>query len=163
MSYPVDFLAKTLAGKGFQVQRRLTISGSSTLYLVLDLSQTTDKCIFGMPIVAGSTSGYAHLDTYSCDSYTAGTEYEVNALNPCRGTNEAPMYEATGISGQYHLREYAIGTESTNQNSGGGFVTNDETKILDSSKPLVFKFENQEDSEIEVSFGYVWYECPKQS
>ena len=158
--YPLDFLAKTLSGNGYQIQKRFAIPSGGTRYFVLDLGVVSEgTCVFGFPITAGITAGHAHLDTYSCTSYTQGTALEVLPLNPKTGSNnEGIFYEATSPVGQTSLREYAIGTESTRQNAGGGFVTNDNIKILNNA-PLVFEFINQDTEEIEVSFGYVWFEC----
>lgn len=158
--YPLDFLAKTLSGNGFQFQRRFEIAANATIYVVLDLSNLPENaCVFGLPIETGLTSGHAHLDTYSADSVTLVEEWEVIPLNPKTGsTNGSTVGLCTAPIGKEHLRQYSVGTESTRQNAGGGFTTNDSIKILDNKK-IIFEYSNQEDAEVSVSLGYTWYEC----
>ena len=158
--YPLDFLAKTLSGNGFQFQRRFTVAANATKYIVLDLSDLpANACVFGLPIETSLTSGHAHLDTYAAESCTMEEEWEVLPLNPKIGsTNNSIVGVCTSPVGKTSLREYSIGTESTRQNSGGGFTTNDTIKVLENKK-IIFEYTNQENDEVSVALGYTWYEC----
>lgn len=155
----LDFLYLTRIGSGFQLQKRIELDANETKYFVLTLnSLDEEKTPYGMPIQAGTTNGLVYLDTYSADTYTAGTLLETINLNEILDyTSYASFYEGGTIEGQSYLREYTIGSESTNQTAGGGFITNDQPKIL-VRRPLVFEFTNQESSANVVTFGYVWYE-----
>lgn len=162
--FPVDPNRILLDGVKFHTQVRIELASEETKYLVLSLDDAVvdgvAKCIYGSPIQAGSTAGLVYLDTYSTESYSGGTELVINNLNH-RSTNVnlAKFYEDAVPSGTIdHLREYTIGSDSTRQSSGGGFVTEGATKIL-ANQPLVFKFENRETSANVVTFGYAWTEC----
>lgn len=59
-----------------------------------------------------------------------------------------------------NVREYSVGTLSTNQSSGGGTVQHEVPKILNNTRPLYIKLENKENAITIVNFGFVWYELP---
>jgi len=156
--YENDYIVR---GMAFEVQRRISLSSGQTLYLEFDITKAVGKMIFSLPFKAISNGGNVFIDTYEADSSTGGTVLmtpnNLNALSSNVAlttvkTGVTPTGTATG------LREYSTGSKTTNQAAGGGSAGTGFAKILDNSKPLYFKFVNQETDTVTIDFGFVWYE-----
>lgn len=158
--YERDYITR---GMAFEVQRRITLTSQQTLYLEFNIALAVGKIVYSLPIKATTPGGNVFLDTYYATSSTGGSVLMVpNNLNAL-SANVALTTVKTGVtpSGTASgLREYSIGSKATNQAAGGGPIGAGYAKVLGNSKPLYFKFVNQESSTVTVDLGFVWYEIP---
>lgn len=156
-TYADDYVTR---GKGFELQRRITLTSGQTLYLEFNIALAVGKLVYSLPIRASTNIGTVFLDTYLADSSTGGTAMSVNNLNGLSSTVPLTTVK-TGVTPSgtpTKLREYSIGAAKTNQSSGGGTGSAVFPKVLDNTKPLYFKFVNQETVTVTVDLGFVWYE-----
>jgi len=161
-----DYTANyTTKGVGFQVHKRITISGNQTLYVVLDALATAASGMFlySLPIMISPNQGNIFVDTYNVDSYTGGTSLgtpiNINELSSIKALSF--IKSGVTVSGTItNLREYTIGAPLTNQSSGGGVMPIGISKILDNRKPIIAKIMNQENSVLTLDFNFVWFEIP---
>lgn len=157
-SYADDY---TVRGYAFQIQRRIALTSEQTLYWVVDFSAVAaSKAVFSLPIALQSTAGLVYVDTYAATSYTGGSVETI--INPNAGSAIVPQAVVkSGITptGATLVREYAVGSKSTNQSSGGGAVSGQTPKIW-GKVPLVIKMVNQESAENVLTVGFTWYEIP---
>jgi len=157
-SYADDYITR---GKGFQVQKRVTLSGSQTLYIEFNTALASGLMVYSLPMNITPNQGNVFLDTYNVDSTTGGSVYTVPLNLNALSDNQSVVTIKYGIttSGTItNLREYSFGAPLTNQSSGGGTTAGDSPKILDNTKPLILKLMNQETETVVLDVNAVWYE-----
>lgn len=154
--YAQDYMVR---GKAFQFRKRLTIPGSGDLELEFDFTKY-GGIVFSQPIQMRSTGGLVYVDTYQRTSSTGGTAETVINLNETSDNVNATTVKSgvTSTGDKLLIREYTVGTKSTNQASGGGSAGFGVAKILDTSKPRYFYFANQETSDVVLEVEFIWYE-----
>lgn len=158
-SYADDYIVR---GQGFHVKKRVAIGANATLYFEVAFNLAAPKVVFSLPIKMNIVRGYAFIDTFQADSstgyVTSASPLNMNELS----TNSSLVTFKTGTTAPAgtvsHLREYVVGTDSTNQSGGGGTGGADSPKILDISRPRYVKIVNQEDVATILDFESVWYE-----
>ena len=160
--YTANYITK---GNGFQIHKRVTISGNQTLYITLDATATaaSGMYLYSLPVVIAPNQGNIFVDTYNVPSYTGGTVFatpiNLNELSPIASLSVAKIGITT--SGTItNLREYSIGAPLTNQSSGGGAPPIGIAKILDNRKPIIVKIMNQETATVILDFNFAWFEIP---
>lgn len=154
--YAQDYIVR---GRAFQIRKRITIPGEETLYMEFDLTKATGP-IFTLPVLCSTAGGAVFLDTYNADSSTGGTALPVLKLNTSSDNlPKITVKSGVTVSGTpENVREYIIGTLSTNQSSGGGLISDETPKVWANDKPLYFKFMNQETGPVVLNVGFVWFE-----
>jgi hypothetical protein len=156
-TYADDGMVK---GQCFHIRKRLTLTSGQTYYVAFDLTANDDKILFSLPLEMSTAGGCVFVDTYGADSYTGGTSITPIKMN-AMGTQNALAVVKEGVTptgGPYSLREYIVGTLSTNQSSGSGTGLIDTPKILNPAKPIIFKLVNQESSSVILNINFIWYE-----
>lgn len=145
--------------KGHQIQKVLTLAGTTTVYHVLDFTACTGK-VYARPLLIKPNLGILNISAYGADSYTGGTAITFNTLVDDTITSLAVA--KTGVTpgaNEYNKREYIAGTKSTNQSSGSGIAMGDTVaKELSTAKPIVVKIVNPGTESIDYEFGIVWVE-----
>lgn len=155
-----DFAAQ---GKAFQIQRIFTLTNAQTLYLVLDTTALVEsgKRLIILPLTMQTSVGSVFVDTYPITSYTGGSEIKFARINSTIENYAESVFKSgitpTGTPGD-ELRQYIVGTESTNQSSGGGPSQADIPKRFPAGSIITTKLVNQESSTVTLSFGIVIYE-----
>ena len=160
--YQGDYITR---GVAFQVKKRITLTTGQTLYLEVDISKHTGV-VYSLPLEMSTAGGSVFVDTYNADSSTGGTVLQTPMNLNGKSSNVAKTTVKTGVSVSgtaINVREYTVGTLSTNQSSGGGTGQAEVPKILDNTKPLYIKLVNQESATVVFSFGFVWFELPAWS
>lgn len=157
-SYADDYITR---GNGFQVKKRIALSGSQTLYLEFDITKAVGKFVYALAPIMASSGGLVFVDTYLADSSTGGTTLVTPLNMNSLSSNAALTTVKTGVtvSGTPSVvREYLVGTTATNQSSGSGASAAGVPRILNNTKPLYFKIANQEASALTFNLEFVWYE-----
>lgn len=158
-TYEDDYITR---GMGFQIKKRIILTAQQTLYIEFDITQHSGT-VYSLPLEVSTAGGLVLMDTYGADSSTGGiilaTPLNLNGLS----TNTADSTIKTGVtvSGTtINVREYVVGTLSTNQSSGGGQAQEHVPKILNNTKPIYIKLVNQETDPVTINLGIIWYELP---
>lgn len=152
----------TTRGNGFQFKKRISLTSLQTLYLEIDISKHKGV-VYSLPLELSTAGGLVFVDTYSADSSTGGSTFatplNLNGLSAT--TANTTVKSGVTVSGTpLNVREYIVGTASTNQSSGGGAIQNEVPKILNNAKPLYLKIENKESAATVLDIGFVWFELP---
>ena len=145
------------------MHKRITVSGSQTIYVVMDATATAASGMFlySLPIGILPNQGNIFVDTYTADSYSGGVSLgaPINLNERSSITSLSTIYKGATVSGTIsNLREYSIGSPSTNQSSGGGGNIIGVPKLLNNAKPIVMKVMNQETTTVILDFNFVWFE-----
>lgn len=150
-------------GKAFQIQRRFAIASSATSYFVLDTTPLViaEKRVSILPLIMSTGEGLAYVDTYAITSYTGGTPVPFARVNSDIANYAESIFKTgvtpTGSPGD-DLRQYIVGSKSTNQNAGGGVSSQDIAKQFPAGVKIVGKVENKETSETVLELGLIIYE-----
>lgn len=146
-------------GNAFQVHRIFEIP-SGGKKLVLDLTNISDDFTFTLPLRLATNEGQCWVNTYKIDSYTRGDIVPVINRNGTSAHTPNGVFKAgvtsTDVAGD-DLRQYIVGTLSTNQNSGGGIGGSSNIKIF-GKDIIMFDVENKENSTIYLELNFNWYE-----
>jgi hypothetical protein len=147
-------------GQCFNVRKRLTLTSGQTYYVAFDLTAHTEKTLFTLPLGLSTSGGSVFVDTYGVDSYTGGTSVTPVKMNSMSTIEPLAIIKqgVTPTGGPYSLREYIVGTLTTNQSSGSGTGLVDTPKILNPAKPIIFKLVNQESGSVVLNINFIWYE-----
>lgn len=158
-TYQDDYITR---GNGFQVKKRIALTSGQTLYLEFDISKHAGV-VYSLPIEFSTGGGLVFVDTYNADSSTGGTVLAVpiNVNGLSTKTSDTTIKTGVTVTGTpTNVREYIVGTLSTNQSSGGGPAQEGIPKILNNAKPLYFKIVNQESAAVTLNIGFTFYELP---
>ena len=156
-----DFGAK---GNGFFFQRNFTLAAAtgSKLYILIDYTTYTnvDGLIFVQPPVFSSSSGPVIVDVYRDSDYAGGTAIEVPSNNAVidNKMETTITQNPTGTTLGTAVLEYLVGSESTNQNSGGGSSIVGPPFILDNTGKTLVEITNNSGNEITFNYSQVFFE-----
>ena len=157
-TYADDYITK---GNAFQVKKRIALASGQELYLEFNIALAVGKMVYSLPIKLSTGGGLVFVDTYNATSSTGGTTLAtpINLNGLSSAAAQTTVKTGVTVSGTAsNVREYIVGTISTNQSSGGGSAESDTPKILDNSNPLYIKLANQESAIVYVDLGFIWYE-----
>ena len=161
-SYAEDYISQGLA---YQVHRKVLIPGSSTVKIVLDFTDITEGAIFTLPLKFQTSEGQCFIDTYKVLNYSGGVNIPgINRNDQSANIPSGELYSgvtSTDVAGD-DLREYIIGTSSTNQNSGGGTSSGVAPKIFSPGEIIMIEIQNQETTSCYVEYNFNWYEVPSE-
>lgn len=162
-SYLEDAVSQGLV---FQVQKRFSVpAGIGSEYcVVLDTTPLvgSNKRLFTMPQSMKTSAGLVFCDTYSIPSFTGGTPVaiaKINELSTIMPLSKAYKGATPSGSPAEPIREYVVGTKSTNQSSGVSSFTPDIAKQFPAGTILVSKFTNQETFIVTVEFEIIFVEA----
>lgn len=144
-------------GRIFSLDFILSMTANTPVYFTGKAS--TEKTTFLLPININPNTGYVTLNVYEGTNYTGGTER--TAINRNRLSTTLPLtvvYEgATGNDKGDGLFSYLYGTESTNQNAGGGQGSTNNSLVLEPNETYLFELTSSENCLVGISgeFGEV--------
>ena len=152
-----------LSSDGFQIQKLITLTDSQTYYLALSPAAMVggSKRLGMLPISLQSTAGLCYAYTYGSALTSTGSEITPIYIN--QTSTIAPLCKfysgsTPAITSPTNPREYAIGSKSTNQSSGGGAIAVDIEKQFPLNVSVILKLVNQETSTNVISVGVCWFE-----
>lgn len=146
-------------GNGFQVHRIISIPAGGKK-IVADFTNIDEDFVFTLPLKMGTNEGQVYVSTYKIIDYTGGIPIPpINRNSTSDHTANGLFLDgvtSSDVAGD-DLREYIIGTLSTNQNSGGGSGGGVQPKIF-AGDVIMFDIDNKENTPIDLEFNFNWYE-----
>lgn len=146
-------------GTCFYVENVYTLASEATAYIVVD-SENIEKQFSSFPTAWKTSSGPVLITLGTCVSYSGGDE-----ITPLNRNSKAGISAEVGyiynptLTGEI-FPDYPtilVGTESTNQNSGGADIAG-RLPILLNGYNYVFKIENMSGNEIYLYSDIIWFE-----